>query len=410
LATLVFLAIALLPADLWIHLFAKTWGSVLAGCTLGLAAYAVGLLASDQWLPLTKATLRVVHGMLSLVFADVVYIPDAYLVGTPDFQVDVGPRCSGYEGMGLMAGLLTAALWTLRRDFRFPRTFVLLPVAVALMWCANAVRITALVVVGACGYPELAIGGFHSLAGWVLFLLVGFGLITIAHRLPFFTRAVVEPGNLVTRYDAAYLIPAMTLIATAMVTSTFSPGLDRFYPVRVILVAAAFAVYRRHYAELRLKWSWEAVFIGCGVFAIWMALEPVGPSAYTAGPVHPGLEALTLPRAWVITWLIFRVVGSVICVPLAEELAFRGYLTRRLISSDFQAVPPGRMTWLSFFVSSLLFGILHGRWFAGTIAGMAYALAYRRRGELADAVLAHGVTNGLIAATVLATGAWSLWS
>jgi hypothetical protein len=32
-----------------------------------------------------------------------------------------------------------------------------------------------------------------------------------------------------------------------------------------------------------------------------------------------------------------------------------------------------------------------------------------RRGELSDAVAAHAITNALIAAYVLATGAWTLW-
>jgi hypothetical protein len=31
-------------------------------------------------------------------------------------------------------------------------------------------------------------------------------------------------------------------------------------------------------------------------------------------------------------------------------------------------------------------------------------------GEPSDAVVAHGVTNALIAVTVLVTGAWSLWA
>ena len=70
----------------------------------------------------------------------------------------------------------------------------------------------------------------------------------------------------------------------------------------------------------------------------------------------------------------FRIVGSVVAVPLAEELAFRGYLTRRLIAADFQDVPLGRLTWLSFLVSSALFGALHGRWLAGILAGMIYAM------------------------------------
>jgi CAAX prenyl protease-like protein len=69
-----------------------------------------------------------------------------------------------------------------------------------------------------------------------------------------------------------------------------------------------------------------------------------------------------------------RVLGSVITVPIAEELAFRGYVLRRLISSDFDNISL-RFTWLSFLLPSFLFGALHGRWPAGTVAGMFYAWA-----------------------------------
>ena len=36
---------------------------------------------------------------------------------------------------------------------------------------------------------------------------------------------------------------------------------------------------------------------------------------------------------------------------------------------------------------------MHGRWLAGTIAGMCYALVMYRRGELGDAISAHAITN-----------------
>ncbi len=55
-------------------------------------------------------------------------------------------------------------------------------------------------------------------------------------------------------------------------------------------------------------------------------------------------------------------------------------------------------------VSSVLFGALHGRWLAGTIAGMFYAWALYRRGRVEDAILAHALTNALIAAAVLMLG------
>src|SRR5262249_2033474 len=75
-----------------------------------------------------------------------------------------------------------------------------------------------------------------------------------------------------------------------------------------------------------------------------------------------------------------------------------------------RGVSLGQFTWLSFLASSAAFGALHGRWLAGTLAGMLYALAVYRRGQLADAVLAHATTNALLAAYVLATGSWGLWA
>jgi len=62
-------------------------------------------------------------------------------------------------------------------------------------------------------------------------------------------------------------------------------------------------------------------------------------------------------------------------------------------------------------VSSAVFGAFHGRfWFAGVIAGMAFAVALYRRGVLGDAVQAHATTNGLIALYAFTTGHWSMLS
>ena len=108
-------------------------------------------------------------------------------------------------------------------------------------------------------------------------------------------------------------------------------------------------------------------------------------------------------------WLTARVVGSVVTVPIAEELAFRGYLGRRLVDADFDRVSLQTFTWSAFIVTSVLFGVMHGRWLAGTLAGMCYALLLYRRGELGDAISAHAITNAMIAAYVLATGHWLLW-
>jgi len=136
-----------------------------------------------------------------------------------------------------------------------------------------------------------------------------------------------------------------------------------------------------------------------------MCLEPAASHSTTV--LANGLTQL--PPGLAVVWLGWRVLGSVLTVPLAEELAFRGYVIHKLVARDFETVPPGQFTWWACLVSSVLFGMLHGRWLAGTLAGIGYALALRHRGHLADAVVAHMTTNALIAAYVLHQHAWALW-
>jgi CAAX prenyl protease-like protein len=103
-------------------------------------------------------------------------------------------------------------------------------------------------------------------------------------------------------------------------------------------------------------------------------------------------------------------VGATITVPIAEELAFRGYLMRKLVADDFMTVPLGTFTWISFLGSSILFGELHAQWLTGTLAGVVFAGVVCRRRSLFDAFIAHATANALLSAYVLAAHNWALWS
>jgi CAAX prenyl protease-like protein len=106
-----------------------------------------------------------------------------------------------------------------------------------------------------------------------------------------------------------------------------------------------------------------------------------------------------------------RVIGYVLAAPVAEELAFRGFLTRRIQRTDFERLPVGTFSWGSFVLSSILFGAFHGSlWLPGTVAGMTFALALYRRRSLGEAVWAHATTNGLLALYAWTTGKWWVWS
>ncbi len=381
-------------------------GLAVAGLALGTAAWFGGVLTEALWRPLASFTFAVVGGMLRMLYPEVVSDPGRLVLGTPGFKVAVAPSCSGYEGIGLILAFLAIYLWLFRRELRFPGALLLLPIGAVTIWVVNAVRIVALIALGDAGYREIALGGFHSQAGWIAFNAVGLALVAVLNRGRYFRRdaaptavAAVDDGT------TAYVAPFLVVIATAMVTGVFASEMDWLYPLRVVAAGAVLWFFRHHYSNLGWSVSWRAVAIGCVTFTLWIALVP----AAATGAAWPAALA-SLPAHWAAGWLAIRVLGYTVTVPLVEELAFRGYLMRRLVREDFDRLPVGFFTWSSFLVSSLLFGALHGgSWIAGTLAGMTFAVALYQRRAIGDAVVAHATTNGLIAVYVFATGQWSVW-
>src|SRR6185503_5070282 len=104
------------------------------------------------------------------------------------------PECSGYEGLGLILAFLSIYLFLFRKDLRFPGALLLLPLGAVTIWILNAVRIIALVVIGTSGWREIATGGFHSQAGWLVFNAVGLGFVAAINRGGYFmVRAKPAP-------------------------------------------------------------------------------------------------------------------------------------------------------------------------------------------------------------------------
>jgi CAAX prenyl protease-like protein len=128
------------------------------------------------------------------------------------------------------------------------------------------------------------------------------------------------------------------------------------------------------------------------------------------GGISPIVAELdTLTPASKALWLIGRVFGLVVIAPITEELAFRGYLLRRLQSRDFSQVPGTQWTVPAVLISSLLFGAIHANLIAGTAAGLLFAFAMLHRGKVIDAITAHVVANAVLAVVGLVRSAYWLW-
>jgi exosortase E/protease (VPEID-CTERM system) len=396
---------AVAPLDEWLKLIRQEWRALASGAAVGGTAILIGQSTQMLWSSLSGLTFNAVEMLLVSIYPDLATDPLEKIIGTRTFKVRVHETCSGYEGIGLIWVFLAAFLWLFRQQLRFPQAWLLFPIGTLTIWAANVVRIAGLIVIGTSFSPAVAAGGFHSQAGWLAFNLVVFALLAMAFRSPYFSRIERVECDRPMSPSAAYVMPLMVLVLTMMITGAFAEDVDWLYPVRVLTAMATLWYFR---SELgRLTWSshWLAVLIGGLVFVLWLALEPPG----TTGPSPLGRGLREMPGTTALAWIAARVIGSVLIVPLVEELALRGYLMRRIDRPDFENLDYRQVSWRGIAVTSLAFGLMHERWLAGTIAGVFYAYAVCRSGRLSDAVVAHATTNALIAVWVLSTGQWHLW-
>ena len=172
----------------------------------------------------------------------------------------------------------------------------------------------------------------------------------------------------------------------------------------------------RHLVSFRARRWAGSILMGIAVFVVWIAPDVLWP-AYRDHWLFDNLlvgsaQSSVPPDATgSLVFVAFRVIGSVALVPIVEELFWRGWLMRWLIRPEgFQSVRPGTYTHCSFWITAILFGAEHGPyWDVGLLAGVLYNWWMVRTGRLADCIVAHAMTNGMLAAYVLYSGQWRYW-
>jgi CAAX prenyl protease-like protein len=165
----------------------------------------------------------------------------------------------------------------------------------------------------------------------------------------------------------------------------------------------------RQVEELRWTFSLEAVAVGVLVIVVWIGLDSFYPKLMSAGkPWNPHAQ---FGEGSALAWffVIARIAGSTLVVPGIEEMFYRSFLYRYIISQDFEKLSLRTFHWMSFLVTCTLFGLVHREWLAGILCGMAYQWLVLRRGHLGDAMTAHAISNLLLGLWVIYRGAWQFW-
>jgi exosortase E/protease (VPEID-CTERM system) len=406
----------LAPFAVWRSIIRHTRGMPFYAILPAGAAVAAIKASQSLWGPAAGVTFHIVRALLHPLLPGLHADPANRILGTDRFAVQISEICSGLEGVGLLLAFCAGWLWLFRRDYYFPRALLILPVGVLVIFFLNAVRIAAIVLIGNAGYEGVASLGFHSQAGWIAFNLTAFGIAVLAHHMPWVSRvahrsrsvaaeAAAAPGPAARNPTAAYLMPLLAILAAGMISHAMSAGFEYLYPLRFVAALAALWVYRKGFADADLGFSWRGPAAGILVFCLWIAA-----AGWLVRPAGEPAALALLPEPLRAIWIGCRVAAAVITVPLAEELAYRGYLLRRLVSPRFETVPFSAVRWPALLASALAFGVMHGSlWLPGVAAGLAYGAVAVRTGKLGECIAAHGTTNALLAAYVLMFDRWQLW-
>jgi membrane protease YdiL (CAAX protease family) len=231
--------------------------------------------------------------------------------------------------------------------------------------------------------------------------------------------------------DVVPFVAPFFIFALFLTGESYFPGQHYLlYPIVTLLVAAAIFYFWRRLPTLVPSSVIGSIIVGVVAIVLWTGLDPWAMKIYqvlgnfynsavsavgltswrtVVQELHPaGLNPFTIypaAEAWVL--FAFRVAGIAICVPIMEELFWRGFLMRWLIKEDFTAVPIGAYQPFSFWITTAFFAMVHGsEWPLAVVVGILYGAWFVRTKSLGNIMVAHGVTNLLLAFYCLGSGDW----
>jgi len=216
------------------------------------------------------------------------------------------------------------------------------------------------------------------------------------------------------RATAAYTAPFLVFVALLALEHFLGLNPLWAYPLRLTAVLATLAAFSRPLLKFRFALPAASIGVGVVVFAIWVAPDLLFHYRHywLFENAVTGVAAGSLPEALrrSFGFLAVRIAGSVLVVPVVEELFWRGWLMRWLMERDWQKLPLGTYRAGAFWLVALLFASEHGPyWEVGLAAGVIYNGWLVRTKSLGDCMLAHAVTNALLGIYVVAAGQWQYW-
>jgi uncharacterized protein len=212
-----------------------------------------------------------------------------------------------------------------------------------------------------------------------------------------------------------YVAPFVIFLALIGVSHLWPmPALaDEVFRLAVMLAVLFFVARPVMHFQVQ-NWGLSVV-VGVAIFVLWIAPDLLFPQyrhfiLFDNSVVGVAKSSMSEAARHDVPVLFLRTLRAVAIVPIVEELFWRGWLMRWVIDNDFERVPLGAYSALSFWAVALLFASEHGPyWDVGLVAGIIFNWWMIRTKSLGDLILAHAVANACLSGYVIAAGKWEYW-
>jgi len=216
--------------------------------------------------------------------------------------------------------------------------------------------------------------------------------------------------------DTAYIAPMATFIGIIFIASYLpESAYPWMYVARAVIVAAMLVYFWKQYTKITWNFWWLGIIVGViGIFQ-WIGMQLFLQNHFeffkpgTTGIFNPYDYFQSPGSRW--AWITIRVLSASLIVPVMEELFWRDYLWRQVLApNDFRLAAVGEFDWKPFLGIAVVFAFVHGNWWATSIvwALMIHCLLVYTK-SIGACIIAHGVTNLLLAGYVLKTRDWAFW-
>jgi len=235
------------------------------------------------------------------------------------------------------------------------------------------------------------------------------------------------------RDDLAYLAPMAIYMVLVGIGNYWAPLYVPAYFARMLLVPIVLLYFWRHYAPIR----WTHLSLGAlvGIIGVvqWVGMEKLLQHLFTAAGAHHVPLAGWVPYYGFFTkplesdfffdpfsrihnpaaryaFIAVHWAGATLVVPVMEELFWRDYLWRNIYApANFKMAAIGDWDWMTVVVVALAFCLVHPWWITAIVWALLIAWLLIHTRSLGACIVAHGVTNFLLAMYVLIYRDWVLW-